>query len=86
MPTRKQLTYNDFNVLDVLVEWTDSYPYPPSVRDIGRRLNLSYSSVDCALRRLQLRGLIDRTPGVSRSLRPLSAGRTALKEGRDGRS
>jgi DNA-binding MarR family transcriptional regulator len=80
MPPRKGLTHNDRSVLEALIEWTDSYPYPPSVRDLGRKTCLGYSSVDCALHRLQVRGLIDRTRGVSRSLRPLSSGRSVLKE------
>lgn len=82
MPTRKTLTHNDLSVLEALVEWTDSYPYPPSVRDLGRKTCLGYSSVDCALHRLQVRGLIDRTKGVSRSLRPLGGGRAVLRERR----
>jgi hypothetical protein len=80
MPKKAQLTENDLAVLRMLVEWTDSYPYPPSVRDLGRRTGLGYSSVDCALHRLQVRGLIDRTPGVSRSLRPLGSARGVLRE------
>lgn len=79
MPVQKKLTPNDVAVLKALVDWTDTSPYPPTVRDLGRRAELEYSSVNCALQRLQRRGLIDRTPGVSRSLRPLAGARAALK-------
>jgi DNA-binding MarR family transcriptional regulator len=80
MGVRRGLTHNDIKVLGAVIDLTDSGPLLPTLRDVMRKADLSIGSVGTALRRLQLRGLVDRTPGLSRSIRPMGAARKVLRD------
>lgn len=80
MAPRARLTDNDLRTLRAAIDYVDSMPHPPVRRDLMRATGLAYSSVGCALKRLQRFGLIDLTPHISRSLRLMHGAREALKE------
>lgn len=63
-------------MLDFIQAYTDERSYPPSIREIGRAMTISSTSVvDYHLRALQRQGLIRREREVSRGLEVVGPGR-----------
>ena len=72
MARKKQEGLNEkhIKVLQVLQNYTEKYGYPPTIREIQQRANLSSTSVaNYYLERLEEKGYIERDRGVSRGLR-----------------
>ena len=64
------LTGRQRDILEFLKRWNKRHAYPPSVRDVQEGLSISSTSVvDYNFRILERRGLIERTDGLSRSVR-----------------
>ncbi len=61
-------------ILKFLGEYQDKHGYSPSIREIGKHINVeSTSLVDYYLNQLEEKGFIDRTDRVSRSIRILKS-------------
>jgi len=61
-------------ILKFLWEYQDKHGYSPSIREIGKHINVeSTSLVDYYLNQLEEKGFIDRTDRVSRSIRILKS-------------
>ncbi len=66
-----ELTRRQKDILQVVQDSIASYGYPPSIREIGAKVGLaSPSSVKHHLDALQRMGLLSRSPGRPRALRP----------------
>lgn len=74
----RTLTVAQRRTLRALASLTKELRYTPSVRDIGEHLGHAGSTVSSSLDILHEKGMIDRTPGIARSLRITRAGRQAL--------
>jgi len=73
-----RLTDRQQRILRYIREFTQERGYPPSIREIGRAVGISSTSVvNYNLDRLEQEGLLERDRGYSRGLRLSSAG-TAL--------
>lgn len=69
---RKGLGERHHKILDVLERFTDQNGYPPSIREIGKRTNISSTSVvNYYLDQLEEDGYIERDRNVSRGVRLL---------------
>ena len=69
---RKGLGERHHRIMQVLERFTDQNGYPPSIREIGRRANISSTSVvNYYLDQLEEDGYIERDRNVSRGVRLL---------------
>ena len=67
---QKQLSYRRRQILQYIVQHTETHGYPPTVREIGQAVNLSSSStVHAHLRNLEQAGLIRRDAVLTRAIR-----------------
>lgn len=67
---RKGLGERHYKILDVLERFTDQNGYPPSIREIGKRTNISSTSVvNYYLDQLEEDGFIERDRNISRGVR-----------------
>ena len=67
---RKGLGERHHKILNVLERFTDQNGYPPSIREIGRRTNISSTSVvNYYLDQLEEDGFIERDRNISRGVR-----------------
>jgi len=67
---RKNLTQKQQQVLDYIARHTKMFGYPPTVREIGKAVNLSSSSsVHAHLRTLENAGFITREAALTRAIR-----------------
>lgn len=65
----KTLTQKQQEILDYILEFTDEFGYPPSVREIGEHLGLkSPSTVHFHLKGLRAAGMISQAEGKTRSI------------------
>jgi len=81
----RQLTERQQGILRYIWEFTNEWGYPPSIREIGRGVGISSTSVvNYNLERLEQEGLIERDRGRSRGLR-LPDASTTLFPPRKGR-
>ena len=67
LPTERQRT-----VLDFIKDFVAGHGYPPTIREIGNHFGIQPNGVNCHLRALQKRGIIDWNPGFARTLRIVS--------------
>ena len=66
------LTGRQRDILEFLKRWNERHAYPPTVREVQQGLSISSTSVvDYNFKILERRGLIERTGGLSRSIRVL---------------
>ena len=66
----KELSYRQRDILQYIVQHTETHGYPPTVREIGQAVNLSSSStVHAHLRTLENAGLIRRDAVLTRAIR-----------------
>ncbi|MCZ4123485.1 hypothetical protein [Streptomyces sp. H39-S7] len=64
----RYLTDRQEQIAKVIVEWTDLYGYPPSVREIGAAVGLrSPATVAHHLQIMESMGVLTRVPGRHRS-------------------
>ena len=71
----KDLTPQRVEVLGELIEYQQENGYPPTVRELARRLSLrSPATVHSHLESLERQGLVWRTRGHSRGWQPSSGG------------
>lgn len=69
MESKKSLSPKQRAVLDFLKNWYTRYPYPPSVREIQRGLNIkSTATVHWYLSKLQEKGYIRKDPSKPRTI------------------
>ncbi len=67
---RKELSDRQVRILEVLDDFQSKYGYPPSIREICDKANISSTSVvNYYLDQLQEMGYIERDQGVSRGIR-----------------
>jgi repressor LexA len=73
MNAQKRLTDKQEEVLEFIAEFLITHDYPPTIRDIVRRFDMSSSNAAvCYLRALERKGYLVRDREVSRGMRLLS--------------
>ena len=72
MRTREQLTDRQNGMLDFIKQFLEENGYPPSIREIGRSVGISSTSVvNYNLNRLVDEGYLSRDQRISRGIRLL---------------
>lgn len=67
---KRKLSDRQRRMLDFILSFTDEHGYPPSIREIGRAVDISSTSVvNYNLNRLVEEGYLDRDQNVSRGIR-----------------
>ena len=76
----KELSYRQQDILQYIVQHTETHGYPPTVREIGKAVNLSSSStVHAHLRTLENAGLIRRDAVLTRAIRVVAGNAEPFK-------
>ena len=80
----QQLTERQQAILEFIQQAIDDKGYPPTLREIGARMDIrSTNGVSDHLRALERKGYLERIGMKSRALRPTRLGRTLLIQTRD---
>ncbi|MCX8052938.1 MAG: transcriptional repressor LexA [Armatimonadetes bacterium] len=75
-----ELTQRQRQILQYIVQHTETQGYPPTVREIGEGVNLSSSStVHAHLKALEQAGLIRRDPVLTRAIRVVAGNIESIK-------
>lgn len=70
-PQYEPLDEEDYQLYKFLIDYIKSNGYPPTVREIGKELGCPSSMVQPKLYRLEVRGKLKVTPGMSRAIKLL---------------
>ena len=69
----QQLTFRQSLLLEHIKHFLNAEGYPPSQRDLAKALSCNHRAIQELLAQLERKGYVTHKPGVSRSLRILTA-------------